>query len=537
MHWGSNAIILLIIIILLGITIYINNKKTNTNINTTEHFLALDETKLYNNISNILNPSITSNLNDNKPVSIESQIPVPVNQLSLTELQSIDSDVLRNVRTLKNFSMTDELNFYQMYGLLKKIKNQEYIFDYVPISNDKKSSILDSEKLIAINSGAINNTNLELFTRLKLELISAFNNLIIKNDFYTPYHPYQFFKIIKSNMISNKIIDNKSIQIPSSSSSPSSSPSYNLVFTITIAREYKYQQFVIYYDIDLISNSNILDTTSQSTSKNTINYSAKLNKVELIGIPIPNTIEFHPNQKTTKVGEDKTQDTNANADETKDFYYQDQVSDSAVFDVVPSSDPSIRNKSPNIKYIDIMETSDMDSTMFNENSLSTKMEDRIMNVARDQQFNNHRCYGLVDGVSQELPQYKNPIFCKSFHPEINQNGIWDAPCQVNSDCPFYKANKNYSNEFGKCDKITGQCEMPLGVTPIGYTKIGKIEPNCYNCGANSLDSKCCESQYNSIKDGKVKYKSPDYVFAGDESSRRQFENDIKSVGLLVNPSI
>jgi hypothetical protein len=165
------------------------------------------------------------------------------------------------------------------------------------------------------------------------------------------------------------------------------------------------------------------------------------------------------------------------------------------------------------------------------------MEDRIMNVARDQQYNNHRCYGLVNGVSKELPQYKNPIFCKSFHPEINQNGIWDAPCQVNNDCPFYKANKNYPNEFGKCDKVLGKCEMPMGVIPIGFTKYGKIEPNCYNCGANTMDSKCCSSQADSIKSGIVAYKTPDYIFTGDESSRKQFEKEITSMGLLVNPSI
>ena len=79
--------------------------------------------------------------------------------------------------------------------------------------------------------------------------------------------------------------------------------------------------------------------------------------------------------------------------------------------------------------------------------------------------------------------------------------------------------------------------MPMGVIPIGFTKFGKIEPNCYNCGANSMDSKCCGTQSQLIKSGVVNYNSPDYVFAGDESYRKQFENDLKSVGLLVNPSI
>ena len=506
MLWGYIALVIIIIILVIGIYIYIKNEnKTNTT-NTKEHFLSIDDTNLYVNQTTPTNPK------DNLPIDIQYQIPLSANQLTENQLQSIDTDILRNVRTLTNFSMTDEFDFYQMYSLLKKLKNTKYNFNYEPLSDDKKSTLLSSEKLIAINSGAINDTDLELFNRLKLELISAFNSLIIKNGLFVPYHPYQFFKIINSNMISNTKINNTK---------------NNFVFTLTFAREYKFQQFVIYYDVDLVSNSN--------------QYEVTLNKVELIGIPIPNTIQFHPNQKT-KFKIDDSNDSNdlINSNDSNkniDFYYQDQVSDSLNFDVMPSADPSVRNNSPSVKYIDITETNDMDSTYFDSSSQSYKVEERIMNVARDQQFNNHRCYGLVNGVSQELPQYKTPIFCKSFHPETNQNGIWDAPCQVNSDCPFYKANKNYPNEFGKCDKISGQCEMPMGIVPIGFTKYGKTEPNCYNCGANTLDSKCCGTQAELVKSRVAKYKSPDYVFAGDESNRKQFENELKNIELLANPSI
>ena len=513
MLWGSNALGLIIIIIVIGIIIYMKNA------NATENFLSIDETNFY-----IKNPDPT-NANTNKPVDIQYQIPVPANQLTTEQLQSIDNDVLRNVRTLSNFSMTDEFNFYQMYSLIKKMKNNTYSFNYEPISDDKKSTITPSEKLIEINSGAINNTDLELFCRLKLELISAFNSLIIKNSLFVPYHPFQFFKIINSNMVSNKIIN-----LNPTNSNNTNLISYNFVFTLTFAREYKFQQFIVYYDVDLISDGLI--------------YNAKLNKVELTGIPIPKTVQFHPNQKTKfKIDDEdnilnpKYNANNANNTNIKDFYYEDQVSDSLLFDVNATDDPSIRAKSPYVKHIDITETSDMDSTMFDLSSLSNKMEDRIMNVARDQQYSNHRCYGLVNGVSQELPQYKNPIFCKSFHPEINQNGIWDSPCQVNNDCPFYKANKNYPNEFGKCNKVLGKCEMPMGVIPIGFTKYGKIEPNCYNCGANTIDSKCCSTQADSIKSAIVAYKTPDYIFTDDESSRKQFEKEITSLGLLVNPSI
>ena len=52
------------------------------------------------------------------------------------------------------------------------------------------------------------------------------------------------------------------------------------------------------------------------------------------------------------------------------------------------------------------------------------------------------------------------------------------------------------------------------------------------------NSACIWAKYSSgLKLGIVSYNSPDYVFAGDESYRKQFENELKSFGLLVNPSI
>jgi hypothetical protein len=497
-----------------------------------EPFLFIQDSNLY------IGPDKKENA-----VEIKYQLPLPANDLTDIQQQDIDSDLLRNTRSLRNFSLTDELDFYQMYNLLKKIRNQEYEITFDPDTITKKSHIIANQKLISLNSGAINNTNLELFTRIKLELVSAFNKVVIATGYFTPYHPYQFFKIINSNLISENTKSEMATGI--------SADVKNYVFTLTFAREYKYQQFVIYYDIDLIPSSDK-------------KFKLKINKVELIGIPIPKTIEFHENSKTSDKPDLSTFKINPNdflnqeqlqqndllnlveseslkaiekKEKASDYYYKDQVSDSAKFDVQPSGDKSIAYQSPNMKFIDRTERSDIDLTLLDENSVAAKVEEKRMNIARDQQFNNHRCFGLVNGISQELPQYKNPIFCKSYHPDINQNGIWDAPCQVNTDCPFFQANKNYPNEFGKCNKETGKCEMPLGVIPIGFTKYGKIEPNCYNCGNNVMDNKCCGKQADDIKSGKVLYKSPDYIFADDNSQRLAFSEQLKEIGLDANPSI
>ena len=506
-----------------------------------EPFLFINDSSLY--ISN------DNNVN-NSPVQIKYQMPVYLNQLNDKQLQDIDSNVLRNVRPLVNFSMTDELDIYQMYNILKKMKKNSYTFNYDmnSIAKDKKAKVINSENILKVNSGAINNIDLELFTRIKLEIISAFNNLIINSGYYVDYHPYHFFKIINSNLISfDKKIDILNITEPGTSTtksgtsttktnttkpnttkpSTSTSPTYNCCMTLTVAREYKYQQFIIYYDIDI-------------QIQNNINYTMILNKVEIEGIPIPNTIEFHNNKK---VETNLTSDIQLELEKIKEqeninnYYYKDQVSDSALFDVISAGGNSNIVKNQNMKYIDNTDRSDMDLTLFDKNSLSSKIDEKIMNISKDKHFNNNLCFGLVNGVSQVLPQYKTPISCKSYHPDINQNGIWDAPCQIDSDCPFNNANKNYPNDFGKCDISSGSCEMPLGIIPIGFTKYGKIEPNCYNCSIDSKDSKCCSKQVEYIKSGDVKYVSPDYIFSGDEIIRNKNKTELEKLGLYAIPSI
>ena len=542
MLWGIGLVILVIILIFTLTVMYFIQHNANANKvkYVLEPFIAINNSNL---------PPINSDKQSLKPENIKYQIPIAQNQLTDLQLQGLDSNILRQVRVLKNFSNTDELDFYQMYNLLKQLKTKSVEFIYDSSRIEKKSHILVSEKLMELNTSAINNTDLELFFRLKLEIISLLNNLVIRNGYYLPYHQYQFFKIINSNLISQSFVP-----------SPTTTTDMNVdnyVFTITTGREFKYEQFVIFFDIDLIKNTNI-----SNSDTNSLIYTARINKVELIGLPVPNTIEFHENRKTSDKPDNSNVINNSSGNfltntQQNDLFtliqnkqndnkttgvmldiYKDQVTDSATFDVMPIGDGNKIFQSPYTKFIDVSEHSDMDPTLFNESSQSSYVEQRIMNVARDQQFKNHRCYGLVNGASQELPAYNdNPIFCKSYHPEVAQVGIWDAPCQINTDCPFYRANKNYPNEFGKCNKETGKCEMPMGVIPIGFTKYGRIEPDCYNCDMDSNGNKCCGKQANDISMRKVGYKSPDYIFKGDEHKRLTFGNDLEEVGLQVNPSI
>ena len=511
-------IIIIIIILLLVIYYYVYNKHKNYN----ENFI---------NSANSSNDTLfeSSNTNENKPIEIKSQIPLPVNQLNNKQLLDIDSNILKNIRVLKKFSMTDELDVFQLYNILKKMREQNYTFNYT-INNEtinSKPQIKKSELITKINTGAINNIDLELFTRIKLEIISLFNNLIISSGYYIEYHPYHFFKIINSNLID---FEKKDVSRT------------NYIFTLTCAREFKFQQFVIYYDVDLISTPNPTATSPSPTPSPTTTYELIYNKIELTGIKEPNDIEFHKNSKIEDVRTDNIElelekVTEKENNYNDDYYYKDQISDNALFDVIPNEENSKLFQRQNIKFIDNYERTDIDPILLDKISIKTDIDNKIMAMSKDQQFKNHKCFALVDGISKELPHYNNPIFCKSYHPEINQNGVWDSPCQIDNDCPFFKANKNYPNNKGKCNKTTGICEMPQGIISIGFTKYGKIEPDCYNCSITSLDNKCCQKQSEDIEKGNVNYISPDYIFNNDENERKQYKEEIELMGLKVNPSI
>lgn len=75
--------------------------------------------------------------------------------------------------------------------------------------------------------------------------------------------------------------------------------------------------------------------------------------------------------------------------------------------------------------------------------------------------------------------------------------IWDKMCMKNTDCPFYDITK----DRGGCDN--GYCEMPVGVTRVGYTRYVKGEnsfPYCHQC--RGFDPACCSLQT-----------APDYAFS------------------------
>lgn len=159
----------------------------------------------------------------------------------------------------------------------------------------------------------------------------------------------------------------------------------------------------------------------------------------------------------------------------------------------------------------------------------TISETFISQVSFSKEFTDptYRCLG--DETIQSNALCKSPYDIYG-NPKPTKT-TWDKPCKSSNECPYYQANKNYPNTRGKC-LPDGSCEMPLGVTRVGYTKVfhrDPYQPFCYQC-KNPKDKDCCEAQ-----EAQVAYtqahpdqppltylKSADYAFSKDTAERKRY---------------
>lgn len=115
--------------------------------------------------------------------------------------------------------------------------------------------------------------------------------------------------------------------------------------------------------------------------------------------------------------------------------------------------------------------------------------------------------------------------CISYDKDKDVVGVWDKPCVYDEECPFYKKNKNYTNERGGCKN--GYCEMPLNVNTLGFRFKGKRQPLCHNCPRDEeciglQCAMCCNDQ-----------EIPDYAFEKDYKERQEHLDELNSRGLSV----
>lgn len=138
------------------------------------------------------------------------------------------------------------------------------------------------------------------------------------------------------------------------------------------------------------------------------------------------------------------------------------------------------------------------------------------------------CYGQ--------PYYDREKKCVSYYdkygkPKKEGRGYWDKQCTKNEECPFWRANKNYTNTRGGC--VDGWCEMPVNIKQVSYKQYTiDTKPYCYNCDEKDDMYECCENQKEKNRDSYTLLASPDYAFAGDISERQQHIDELRERELL-----
>jgi hypothetical protein len=161
----------------------------------------------------------------------------------------------------------------------------------------------------------------------------------------------------------------------------------------------------------------------------------------------------------------------------------------------------------------------------------------------------HKCF---KPNGDEYPDAKTSDACLSVDLNMNKTGVWDRECSKDSDCPFYQANKNYPNNFGGCK--AGKCELPVGMSRIGFKHYNKDKPICYNCNlkdevmtadgysvikerkCSGIEcNKCCDIQHK--KNIYSNLESPDFVFENDQLERVKYKTLFENKGLGVDSLI
>jgi hypothetical protein len=196
---------------------------------------------------------------------------------------------------------------------------------------------------------------------------------------------------------------------------------------------------------------------------------------------------------------------------------------------------------------DILLPNHYNSTLINQQIINknydnmseiNKNQDSIVSISKKQKEdykikNQYACFNMNFDTKLNnnaiLPYFARDTCESNYDPYGKQKeiGVYDSPCKKNEDCPFYKSNQNYPNEFGKCLE-TGYCELPVNMERIGYKYFKNkkdYKPLCYNCDSKELRigtslNDCCSKQYN--KEQYPFLKSPDYAFQDDFLDRKNY---------------
>jgi hypothetical protein len=375
-------------------------------------------------------------------------------------------------------------NFDTMYRTI----NFKKIYNYKGIGVEKSINI-SKNNLPKSNTYFVDNVILHrniLHKFITANILGALNNALLKSNYNSEYHKFIPYKLIKSKIIDIYKSNSTNIVV--------------LKIIYNVGRNYRSNNFNFTSHVLLEGLTNSLLSNITTGLINILDVKLRV-KFNLNGMPLDKIISNNINYKLD------------NRPEQKQIFNKS----TSLIDKITNLNNKNNSKLVNDDFFGFLENNreklNIELAKYDKinNNVLKQIEKNKANDVRHE----YKCFHPK--ARDSIIEVDNEIHCISKHSKFDNNiGIWDKPCSNNTDCPYYKANKNYDNNFGGC-KNDKTCEMPIGVTKIGYTKILRgSEPLCHGC-LDINSNKCCEEQYDKSKYPNLK--SPDYMFESDYKIR------------------
>ena len=392
-------------------------------------------------------------------------------ELSEEDLKPYTGDgIFRNVPFKNN---STEINYNMDEGILKNLRSEGYINTYKnEISYDKMNVIVnkitqENVQKINIPSKVINDNKNEdklndlkkiFYNEIFINFVSLVNKYFKKLKYQSEYHLNDKRKY---NFFKTEIISD--ITVPNSTFD-----FRNLIFNISLYKKDKNHHFT--FQINCIYNL--------------LQLNLEYKQIDIIGI---------------------TEDSN--------IVFNDLTNNNQKYCSLDSNNDDILGLCHNKKNNSEKKSLEEFEKEFNETRVKKFLNDRRYQIAKGIDESKYKCF-FKKGFTENT--------CKAYSFEKKTVGLYDKPCNKNTECPFYKKNKNYPNSRGGC--IKGFCEMPKNIKIAGYKSyFMNKKPFCYNCNIpNCIGEKCytcCEDQKDRRKYPKLK--SPDYIFSNDHLERNK----------------
>ena len=448
--------------------------------------------------------------NDTKGVtfripSLQQEIPSTYMINILNQVRDNQPEFQIPKQALKH-KIQDELLHYQPDGEKYYYKTPLYTF---PNLGKLETYQLDREPFF-----------LELFTTLKLYLMTKINLLVLDEKLSHQAHPFQFFNIIQSQHL--KLESIPKVDKEGNILETQSLPNFQLIFNLVVHRDYKPYTFNIQTKllVDLYSNPDeimvsiqdleLLGSTMDGNQESPlysridnpkgVNLSKSVGNGGLINAPVSDFRESIPGMGITTSNFDFV---NINEEKIKKAETNKRTQDNEGWNTLNVGFMDTVSKEYANTYLQQRREKrqelypDSTFTIYNQGGERSKDTDKeTINDFKKVKYSpnpygDYQCFQFdFNSLKPVIDKEANdPIKCKSYNPKYSRVGVWDTKCIEDTECPFYKPDAFPGEENYGCDRIVpiqddkggiagiekGYCSMPPGIVPISYRKYLKDE--------------------------------------------------------------